>query len=147
MSNAVATIGLTYRATDIQEAFGASAAMFLQIVRGYNEPADVRGSDVIVPAKVGRIQGTRVKDRRVVELEGFIFGAAGATELTTFRAKMNTFSALFDKTIAGSLVATLEDATTKTLTNARTIDIQYDQISPGACRVNVQLESPTPDWA
>ena len=147
MTNAVAVIALTYRGTDIQEAFGASGAMFLEIVRGLNEPAAVRGSDIIVPGKTGRLQGSRQKDLRTVELEGILWGATGATERTTYRTKVATFQALFDPTIAGALVATLEDGTTtKTLANTRTLSVAWDHIAPGAARVNVLLESTAPDW-
>lgn len=147
VSNPVASIALTYRATDIQESFAAGAAsMFLEIIRGLNEPPSVRGTDTIVPANVGRIQGSRVKDMVVVELEGYIFGAQGATELSTFRTKVTTFRALFDPTVSGSLVATLEDASTKTLTLARTTSVLWAQLSPASAKVNVQLESTSGDW-
>jgi hypothetical protein len=147
VANAAAVIGLTYRATDVQNTFAAgAAAIFLEIKRGLNEPPTVRGTDVIVPSLAGRIQGSRVKDMVKVELEGFVQGAQGATERSSFRTKVIAFRALFDPTISGSLVATLEDASTKTLTLARTTSVLWDQTEPGMARVNVELESTAGDW-
>lgn len=147
MSNAAATIALTYRATDIQEAFaGGTSGMFLELMQGLNEPPGVRGADVIVPSKVGRIQGTRVKDMVTVILEGIVWGAQGATELSSYRVKVTAFRALFDPTVSGSLVATLEDASTKTLTLARTTSVMWDPLGASIARVNVQLESTVGDW-
>jgi hypothetical protein len=147
MANPAAVIGLTYRATDIQNSFAAgAAAIFLEIKKGLNEPPTVRGTDTIVPGLAGRLQGTRVKDMVKVELEGLVVGAQGVTERSSFRTKVTAFRALFDPTISGSLVATLEDATTKTLTLARTTSVLWDQIQPGLARVNVELESTAGDW-
>ncbi|MFZ0324742.1 MAG: fibronectin type III domain-containing protein [Actinomycetes bacterium] len=146
MANAVATIGLTYRGTDVQEAFNGSAAIFLEIVRGLNEHPSVRGMDLTVPGRVGRIQGTRVKDMRLVELRGIVMGATGATELTTFRTKVLAFQTLFDPTLSGSLIATLEDGSTLTLTNVRTLNLVWDEIAPAFARVSVELETSSPNW-
>lgn len=170
MSNAVAVIGLTYRGTDIQEpAFG----IFLEIVRGLQEVPTVRGTDVIVPGRAGRILGTRVSDVLKIELEGIVTGAGvgigvsawiadgwtdpglhgptigssddAAGERSSYRAKAKALRALFDPTISGPLVASLEDGTTKTI-NARTLNTIWDQPIPILARVNVQLESVDPDW-
>lgn len=148
MANPAAVIALTYRATDIQNSFATGASfIFLEIIRGLNEPPSVRGSDVVIPSKVGRLQGSRVKDMVTVELEGIIGGAQGVTELSSFRTKAAAFRALFDPTISGSLVATLEDASTKTLTLARTTNVLWEQLNPTLARVNVQLESTAGDWS
>lgn len=147
MTNAAATIGLTYGGTDIQEAFaGGAAAMILELVRGLSEPPSVRGVDIIVPSKVGRLQGTRVKDMVTVELDGLIIGASGATELSSFRVKAAAFRTLFDPTVARTLVATLEDASTRTLTLARTTSVLWNLLGPSVARVNVVLESTVGDW-
>jgi hypothetical protein len=146
MTNAVATIGLTYRGTDVQEAFGNSAAMFLEIVRGMNESPSVRGSDITVPGRAGRIAGTRVDDVLTVELVGLVQGATGATATTTYHAKVATFRALFDPTVSGSIVATMPDTSTRTLTSCRTVSVVWDEITPFAARVSVVLESIAPDW-
>lgn len=147
MTNATAVIALTYRGTDIQEAFSDSAWMYLEIVKGWNEPASVRGTDLIVPSLAGRLVGTRVKDIVSVQLEGLVVGATGATAVSTYLAKVVTFRALFDPTLTGSIVATPTGAAAKTLTNCRTMSVAWDPISAYAARVNVLLESTSPDWA
>lgn len=145
MTNAVATIGLTYRGVDIQEAFGNSSAIFLELISGLNETPIVRGNDVIVPQRAGRIQGTRIRDMLQIELRGIVMGATGATELTSYRTKVAAFRALFDPTKSGNLVATLEDASTVVLGHTRSVNTIWDQTNPGFARVSVQLES-TDDW-
>lgn len=142
MTSAVASIGLTYRGTDVQQ---SNLGIFLELRQGFNETPAVRGADVIVPGKVGRILGTRMRDTRRVILEGIVQGAAG-TEATSFRTLANTVIALFDPTISGNLVATMEDGSTKTLA-CRTLNSIWDQVgSPYFARVSIELESVTPDW-
>jgi hypothetical protein len=139
-------IGLTYGGTDVQDLAGNG--IFLYLKRGYNEPATVRGADVIVPGRIGRIPGVRVKDSRSIVLEGLVtgVGTTAALELSSFRSRWTTFAALFDLTTYRALVATLEDASTKTI-QARTLNIAVDQAqSPMMALVSVELEATSPDW-
>lgn len=147
MTTQIFPIGLTFGGTDIQDLAGNGILLYLK--RGFNEPADVRGSDLIIPAKTGRLIGTRVKDRRDLVLEGIVTGSGttAALELTSFRSRWTTFTTLFDLTLTRALVATLEDASTKTI-QARTLNIAMDQsITSMMARVSVELESVTPDWS
>lgn len=146
MTNAVATIALNWRGTDIQEPFGDAAYMFLEIVRGYFEPSSVRGSDIVVPARVGRLAGVRIRDVRQPVLQGIVCGAVGATAGTTFRAKVDTIMALFDPTVSGTLVATPAGGAARTLASCRTTSILWDDITPDYSRVNIELESIAPEW-
>lgn len=146
MTTTAFPIGLTYGGTDVQDLAGNG--IFLYLKRGYDEPADVRGADIIIPTKAGRMVGIRTKDRRDIVLEGIVTGAGAtaALELSSFRSRWTTFVTLFDLTITRALVATLEDASTKTI-QARTLNIGVDAPVPMMRRVSVQLESVTPDWA
>lgn len=144
MSSPVAVIGLTYRGTDIQMLNG----IFLEIVRGLGDVAAVRGVDIIVPARAGRIVRNRVGDVLSIELQG-ICGGSGANEAaqrSDFAGRRAAMRALFDpKLDPGALVATLEDATTATIA-ARSLNIVWDQVVPALARVSVELESVDPDW-
>lgn len=75
MSNPVATIGLTYGGTDIQQ---NPIGIFLEIVRGLSESPSVRGTDTIVPALAGRIARNRMSDVLRIELVGLVAGSGTA---------------------------------------------------------------------
>lgn len=146
MSNAAAAIGLTYRALDLQEQpFG----IFLEIVQGMNDVAEVRGVDVTVPALEGQIEASRVKHIRNIELRGYVAGqgSTNADQVADFRSMVSTLQALFDPTVMGTLEATLEDGSTATI-EARTIGdgLLWTQIVPACARLSVRMESIDPEW-
>lgn len=146
MSNPAATIGLTFGGTDLQQ---ATIGIFLELVRGLNETAEVRGTDTIVPSLAGRIARNRVGDTRRIELRGLVAGT-GATEAlqqSSFFTLVATIRALFSPTAsAASLVATLPNGTTATIL-ARTLPTMlWDQELPSLARVTIELESVAPNW-
>lgn len=146
MSNPAAVIALTYAGTDVQQ---NPIGIFLEIARGLNEVAEVRGSDTVVPGLAGRVSRNRVADRRTIELRGLVAGS-GATEAaqrSSFRTLVNTVRTLFSPTAApANLVATLENGTTGTIA-ARTLPtLLWDQLGPSVARVSIELESVAPDW-
>jgi hypothetical protein len=138
---------LTYRGTDIRL---ANKTIFFDLVRGYSEPAEVRGTDTVVPATAGRTARTHVLDRRIIELEGYIYGASG----TAWRSTTDTVMALFSGTASPGTIAVsntyLGVSGTATIT-ARAISTIGGPIITTASGVfqtwNVQLESLDPDWA
>jgi hypothetical protein len=145
MSTAVATIGLTYRGTDIQILDG----IFLEIVRGLTEVVEVRGVDLIVPAYAGQIVRNRVGHRLAIELRGWVrgTGASETPQREDIAAQRAAFRALFDPRLdPGDLVATLEDGTQQTIV-ARTLNILSVEIVPTFYQVSVELESVAPDWS
>lgn len=140
MSSGAAVIGLTYDGTDIQQ---ADYGIFLEIVRGLNEPPQVRGIDTVVPGLPGRVPRNRVVDVLTLELRGFVTGDGRAA----FRANAATVRALFYPTNDPAvLVATLEDGSTATIT-ARALPTQlWGQVVPEFATVSIELESVDPDW-
>lgn len=144
MTSAAAVIGLTYRGTDIQDTDG----IFLEIIRGLLDGREVRGVDLIVPAREGQIVRNRFAHRRSIELRGWIRGVAGDEDADRgdFATNRAAFLALFDETLEpGELSATLEDGSTQTI-DARTLNVIPDEIVPTFVRVSVELESVDPDW-
>ena len=145
MSSAAAVIGLTYRGSDIQ----LTGSIFLEIVRGLNEPIEVRGVDLIVPSRAGQIVRNRVGHRKGIELRGWIRGVGATDEdddRAAFAATRTTFLALFDPNLdPGALIATLEDGSQKTI-DARTLNAIPNQIVPTFVEMSVELESVDPDW-
>jgi hypothetical protein len=71
MSSPLAVIGLTFDGTDVQR---SDLGIFLELVRGLGEPPEVRGVDVVIPARSGRYVRNRVADRLVIELRGYVMG-------------------------------------------------------------------------
>lgn len=139
MTNAVAVIGLTYATVDIQ---ASDFGIFLEIERGLNEPPSVRGVDLIVPSRAGRIVRNRVGDALAIELRGYVMG----TDRSDFRTNALAVRALFDSTAEpADLVATLEDSSTATIA-ARALNSVWNQITPEIAEVSIEMESVSPDW-
>jgi len=106
MTNAVAVIGLTYDGTDLQ---AADFGVFLELVRGLNEPPAVRGVDLIVPSRAGRIVRNRVADALTIELRGYVMGTGTpATAAETGGGVDTTMSA---DALAGATSIVLTSAT------------------------------------
>ena len=89
---------LTYRGTDIR-----TANIHFDIVRGFFEPADVRGFDTVVPGKAGRNARNRVRDRRMIELRGYVHNAAG----TAWHASTDTLMGLCAGTSAAGTLSVI----------------------------------------
>ncbi len=148
MTSAVATIGLTYDGVDLQT---GDLQVFFQIEHGLAEGPSVRGSDVVVPARAGRIEGNRINDVLVIELVGFV--RADPAETTTsgardsFAANRALVRTLFATNRArADLVATLEDGTQLTI-SARPMPgmIWTSPIPSEFANVSIELEA-YDDW-
>lgn len=121
------------------------------VVRGLDDSPEVRGEDTVIPGTAGRVARSRVRDRHVIEIEGYVvgLGASDALQTDDFRDQMETLRALFDPTAAaGSLVVLLEDATRTATITARSVNMltDYDGMTVIA-RVNVEMEAIGADWA
>lgn len=149
MTNAAAVIGLTFNSHDLQE---VGLGIFLEIMSGLHDGLEVRGTDTVVPGAAGRISRNRVRDRRVVQLRGFVTGNAGSSgesgDRSSFRDKWQTLEGWFP--LDGSpanLVASLEDGSTATLSCRTTQLVAGDQPVPSFQLVTIQLESVSPNWS
>lgn len=146
MTNAAAVIGLTVDGTDVQQ---ATIGIFLELVRGLNEPPRVRGVDTVVPGLAGRIARNRVSDGFILELRGYVAGTGSdeAAQRGDFRELVNTFRALFDPTRDPvDVVATLEDGSTATCSARALPTAVWDQVVPSMARVSLEMESLDADW-
>lgn len=99
---------LTYRAVDLQNGGDPwSSTIWLDLVEGYSEPAEVRGEDLVIPQKPGMTEMTKVKHRRVIELRGHVrgVGATIAERAESWRAATDTLMATMSLSAAsGALV-------------------------------------------
>jgi hypothetical protein len=148
MTNALATVGLTYDSVDLQ---ASDLQVFLEITHGLNETPSVRGVDVVVPGLAGRIEGNRINDVLVITLEGLI--RADPSETTpagaraSYRDNVQTMRELFAPArLRAELVATLEDGTSISI-NARPMPgmIWSEPIKSEIAQVSVELEA-YGDW-
>lgn len=145
MPHNAAVIALRYAGTDLQE---SDFSVFLEIESGLHDGLTVRGRDTVVPALAGRIARNRVKDRRVIQLAGWVsgVGSSASAQADAFRDVCQEMEALFDQTTTATLEADLEDGTTVQI-EARTIEIHFaQQRTPVLQRLEVDLESVAPDW-
>lgn len=144
MTSPVAVIGLTYAATDVQE---ADLGVFLELVRGLNELPAVRGMDVVVPGRRFRIPRNRIADTLILELRGMVRGE-GADEdaqRADFRNKVDALQVLFStERVPADLVATCEDLTVRTI-SCRPVNLAWSQILPSYAALSVELEA-FEDW-
>lgn len=149
MTSPVAVVGVAYDGVDVQL---ADLSIFLEIKSGLDATPSVRGTDVIVPQLAGRIAGNRVNDTLIVSLEGWVRAdpttTTTATARTSCQAKRATVRALFASNRArANLVATLPDATTKTISARPLPGIIWTEVVPGEFyRVSIDLEG-YGDWA
>jgi len=144
-------MGMTYRGTDVQ-----TVNIFLDIIRGFAEPADVRGIDTIIPGKHGRTERARKKDRRTILLEGWVSGTGASLVLKqqSWRTSTDALMALMDRTLAsGSLVVT--NPYMGLPAGSKTISAKCVNLIPGPIvsmfhqKWSIELEAigNPPDWA
>ena len=91
---------LTYRSTELNRCDVGS--IVLDIVEGFDDEAEVRGNDVLIPTRPGLYPRNRVKNRRIVRLEGFVKGIGGTAEdrEESYRGLVDELHAIFDPTLA-----------------------------------------------
>jgi hypothetical protein len=148
---------LTYRGTELRP---SDKSFRFWITAGLDDEASVRGEDTVVPGLAGRLTRDRVKDRRVIELQGYISSngaGAGASEDAAreeYRDIIDTLHTIFDPTLdPGELIiytptAGVDSGKIRGL-NARFLNAIWGPWIAGLNRtVSIQLEcvdSP-PEW-
>lgn len=139
----------TYDSVPLEVVESGQPRYLIGLVRGLDESPEVRGSDTIIPGTAGRIERNRVRDRRVIELRGWVMGT-GVSE-SAQRADMRTafeeLRTLFDPTrSAATLSIELEDGGTATI-SARPINLVTDEPVVATRReVSIELEAVDADW-
>jgi hypothetical protein len=88
---------LTYRAVDLQ-----TLNIHMDLVKGYTEPAEVRGEDDVMPGAAGREPGIRRADVRHLIIEGHVrgTGATPAARALSWRIATDALAAILDRTLA-----------------------------------------------
>lgn len=148
MTSAVASIGVSYSGTDLQD---ADLGVFLEIVSGMAaDGLDVRGVDVVVPGLTGRIARGRRLDTRRIELRGHVMGQGSTQDdrQADYRDSMDALAALFDPSASpDSLVLTMEDSSTRTIEARPLPGMMVEVVVPSEfAYVSIVLESVSPTW-
>lgn len=145
MTNTAAVIGLSYESHDLQQ---SSIGIFLEIKKGLWGPAEVRGTDWVVPGLDGQQPGNRRLHRRSIELRGYVIGSGSdeATQRSSFVGLMEDLQDWFDPTTAGTLTATLPGSETATIEARCVPPFVINQVGPAICEISIELESIDPDW-
>lgn len=87
---------LTINGTDVHDLTG----IYLNLISGFFEPAEVRGSDSVVTGTNGRIPRDRVKDVRRIVLVGQVMGTSIADWATNTQTLMGLLHPIDACTIA-----------------------------------------------
>lgn len=145
MTSGVASIGVTYDGTDLQD---SDLGIFLQIVVGLDDGAEVRGQDTVIPYLDGRLARPRRFDRRRIVLEGIVQGSGSTRELgmADYRANRRTLAQLFDNARdPATLRLVLEDGDI-TRCEARPLSIEANEVVQSQfAYISVELEAVS-DW-
>lgn len=147
MTSTVAAVGVFYDTEDLQR---ADLSVFATIVRGLNESPKVRGTDSIVPALAGRIEGLRINDVLVIELSVVVQPDGGLDDgqdqRESFRTNQRYVRTLFRPDRArAQLLVVLEDGT-QLFVDARPINAIWRELVPSVAAVaSIELEG-YGDW-
>lgn len=143
--------GATFNSTSLVTTVGTQWRIVLQCIKGLDDSPSVRGEDTIIPGTAGRTARVRVRDRRIIELAGWVFGTGStdAAQTDDLRDALEELRTLFDPTDdPQTLVIDLEDGTRTATITARTRNMavaREDLIV--ARKVSVELESvSSTDW-
>lgn len=147
MSNPWAVVGLTYDAEDVQL---DDFTLYLTIKTGLDELPTVRGEDVIVPTRAGRIEANRVNDILQIVLVGVVQQDPAETDQDTAKAGWRIMMKFVRTLFAANreraqLVADLEDGSVAYI-DARPMNILIqDRIDGVYASLNIELEG-YDDW-
>ena len=143
---------LTFRGTEL---YSPSTGLMFVVRSGLDDEAEVRGEDVVIPGKAGRLVTNRVEDRRLIVLSGTVYGQ-GVTEdaaRLAYRNLISTLHGIFGPTSSpGALVAygpRYAASGHNYSINARYLSAVWGDWIAGLSRhVDVTLESvdSPPDW-
>jgi len=141
---------LSFRSVDYR-----GTGFCLDIVQGIHEPASVRGTDFLAPAREGMYVGNRIRHIRTVLIEGYIRGLGSTLEerQESFHDTTATLAATWDRSLAMGVLAIddgdygLPDGETWSL-NARCVDAIGGPLQAGWTfqKWSIKLESLDTGW-
>lgn len=138
----------SYGGTDLHTFVSDERRLTFWVVSGLDDGLELRGVDTIIPGTAGRTERNRVRDRRVIEIQGWVRGT-GASPGDDLRDAMETLRTLFAPTRASaSLVVLLEDAVRTATISCRPLpETMVEYTDNYAIGMNVRFEALGNDWA
>lgn len=140
----------SYDGTGLNTFVGSERRLTFWLVGGLDDGLDVRGEDTVIPSAAGRVARNRVRDRRIIEVDGLVTGtgASEAARMDDFRDAMESLRTLFSPTrAAANLVISLEDGVRTATISCRPLpdrDVRYYPTS--AARWALEFEAIGNDW-
>jgi hypothetical protein len=143
VTSPVAVVGLTWDGYDIQR---SDLNVFLQITEGLDEMPELRTARQVIPFRHGQRSTSPYANRRPIVLTGLISGPS-ATERSGYRGYVDEVKESFSpfRSTPGTLVATLEDGTTRWI-KAMPLSMLNAPIVPGAANTSIELVADDPFW-
>ena len=137
----------SYAGTDLSTTVGGHRRLSFWVVSGLDDGMEVRGEDTIIPGAAGRVARDRIRDRRVIEIQGWVQGT-GADPGDDMRDAMETLRTLFDPTrSSATLSVLLEDQTRTASISCRPLpETMIEYLDAYAIGMNVRFEAIGNDW-
>lgn len=138
---------LSYDGTDLYEFVGDERRMTFWVIHGLDDGIEVRGVDTVIPGTAGRTERNRVRDRHIIEIQGWVRGT-GADPGADMREAMETLRALLDPTrSSATLLVQLEDESSTASISCRPLpDTMAEYTDAYAIGMNVLFEAIGDDW-
>lgn len=148
MTTALSTVPVTYDSVDVQV---PDTGIYLEIIKGFNEPPSVRGVDTIIPSAEGRAEGLRVFDTLKIELFGWVRHAASITDLdgqyASFASNRQVVRSLFATDRLRAVLAVIDESGNEYTIDARPVNTIWTQrVRSLWYNVSIELEG-YGDWA
>jgi hypothetical protein len=140
-------IALTYDGIDLQDYDGVG--WHFDITQGLNEAPSVRGVDVVVPSRDGRVIRPRRVDVLKIVLLGHVYGPGSddASSQSLYRANVTTLRELFHPArVPGVVGVVLEDGAIMEITARPLNTLWNEKMQSQYAVVSVELESVDPEW-
>lgn len=141
----------TYDGEPLLTFVGTQPRLIIWLINGLDSGAEYRGEDTIIPGVAGRTARNRVRDRRVIELTGYVIGTGDNEDeqMDDLRTAIEELRALFDGAMSTAkvLVIDLEDGG-QAVIGARTVNWSVVQTEDPVIRaLSAELEAIGGDWA
>jgi hypothetical protein len=143
MTSPIAVIGLTYDGYDLQR---ADLDIFFQITEGLDDLPETRGSDDLIPFRVGRLPVPRIADRRPVVAMGWVTRSSTSTE-AAYRAYIDDIKERLDPTgPPRTLIVTLEDGSQRWIHAVPRNLLPGDALGSDFRAFSIEWEALDPYW-
>ena len=100
---------LRFRSVDLQSGHpsnGAVAGIWLDLDKGFSEPAEVRGADDVIPQASGQYPGVWIRHQRLITLVGHVRGSGSTYDerAASWREQTDTLMAVMGLYLAPGLL-------------------------------------------